>query len=118
MTPWPSSSPRNERPSGGSQRETPRDAQGQIQSQPTYKPIDKRVLEERLVALGITDKQLLSDTSAFREMRAALVHEKARPSSKDTSVNYTAQDEAAKAIALMERVESALRALPPVTGRI
>ena len=75
---------------------------------PKYKPIDKQPLEERLPALGVFDRALHADLADFRQARKSLVHEKPVPLSMDTSPTRTAQAEAAKAVALMYRVEEAL----------
>jgi hypothetical protein len=73
-----------------------------------YKKVDRDELEERLAPLGVSDAQLHDDLKAYREVRRALVHEKALPMSQDRSPNSTGQEEAKKAIRLMERVERAI----------
>ena len=74
-----------------------------------YRPVDKKALEERAQALGITDADLIADLKAYREVRKELVHEKAVPFSQDKSPTRVAQVEARKAADVMERLAAALR---------
>jgi hypothetical protein len=74
-----------------------------------YRPIDKKALEERAQAVGITDEELLAELGSYRQVRKELVHEKAVPFSQDKSPLRVAQVEAKKAVDLMERLEAALR---------
>jgi len=74
-----------------------------------YKRLDKKPLEERLGPLGIADDILFEEVKAFREARAALVHEKALPISQDRSPIRIAQEEAAKAVVVMTRVLAAIQ---------
>jgi len=71
-----------------------------------YKKIDWNTYEEKLRAYGITDQSLLDAAKEFRIARRELVHEKAHD---DTKEIRTGQDEARKAIALIDRVALALR---------
>jgi hypothetical protein len=81
---------------------------------PVYEKIDKKkTLEDRVQHLGILDTQLHSALKTYREARNSLVHEKAVPSSQDISPSGTGQDEAKKAVALMLRLEQALKQLQP-----
>ena len=73
-----------------------------------YRAIDKHPLEERLPALGLSDAMLRDDLKKYRESRKSLVHEKPVPLSMEASPTRVAQTEAAKAVALMERVDRAL----------
>jgi hypothetical protein len=77
-----------------------------------YRKIDKTPLEDRLAALGVEDAALLAHARAYREMRKELVHEKARPIADECSPVRVAQREAASAVALMARVDSALATEP------
>lgn len=76
--------------------------------EPTYKLIDKSHLEDRLAALGISDPQLLGDAIRLRLVCAELLHEKPEPLGREASTRNTVQDEAARAVALMARIEGAL----------
>ncbi len=73
-----------------------------------YRSIDKQPLEERLPVLGVSNQTLRDDLKKYRESRKSLVHEKPVPISMDESPTRIAQTEAAKAVALMERVDRAL----------
>jgi len=73
-----------------------------------YRSIDRRPLEDRLPALGVSDAMLRDDLKEYRESRKSLVHEKPVPLSMETSPTRVAQTEAAKAMALMDRVDRAL----------
>jgi hypothetical protein len=73
-----------------------------------YRSIDRQPLEDRLPALGVSDTMLRDDLKEYRESRKSLVHEKPVPLSMETSPTRVAQTEAAKAMALMDRVDRAL----------
>jgi hypothetical protein len=73
-----------------------------------YKPIDKLPLDQRVSALGITDTELQADLKHYREVRKELVHEKPVPLSTDRSPIRVAQEQAAKAVGLMHRIDEAL----------
>src|SRR6266446_4129045 len=65
-----------------------------------YKKIDRKTYEEKFVVYGISDADLLAAARKFREARNEMVHEKAH---EDTKYR-TAQEEARKAVALVDRV--------------
>ena len=73
-----------------------------------YKRIDKLPLDQRVSKLGITDTALQADLKNYREVRKELVHEKPVPLSMDRSPIRVAQEEAAKAVQLMHRLDEAL----------
>lgn len=70
-----------------------------------YDRIDRKPYEEKLRALGVEDEALLTAAKEFRAVRKELVHEKAYESTE----LRTAQEEAKKAIAFIERVRVAVR---------
>jgi len=70
-----------------------------------YKKVDRSPYEVKLAKLGVTDQELLDSAKEFRLVRRELVHEKAH---QDTNLR-TAQDEARKAIVLIDRIARALR---------
>lgn len=73
-----------------------------------YRSIDRQPLEDRLLALGVSDALLWDDLKDYRESRKSLVHEKPVPLSMDISPTRVAQTEAVKAVALMGRVDRAI----------
>jgi hypothetical protein len=73
--------------------------------QEKYSKIERRSYETKLRAFGITDEALLHAVVEFATARNELAHERAY----DDNELRTAQEEAGKAIALIERVRSALR---------
>ena len=74
-----------------------------------YEVIDRRVLEKRAEALGLTDPTLIEGLRAYREVRRDLVHEKALPVSQYRSPIRVAQREAQKVVDLMELLDRRLR---------
>lgn len=72
-----------------------------------YRLIDRKVIEERLIALGIADTSLIADCKAYREARRELVHEKATDPQFYETIRM-AQDVATRSVALMDRVDRAL----------
>ncbi len=68
--------------------------------------IDRKVYEDKLKTLGITDPQILAAFKHFRTVRNELVHEKAFQQSE--SDFWFAQEEAHKAIDLIDRVTKLL----------
>lgn len=75
-----------------------------------YDKIDRKIYEDKLMALGITDPQLLALCKRFRIARKELVHEKAFQQSE--SKLWGAQDEARKAINLIDRLTQLLEDNP------
>jgi hypothetical protein len=65
-----------------------------------YDKIDRKTYEDKLMALGINDPQLLASCERFRIARKGLVHEKVFQQSDF----WAAQIEARKAIDLIDRV--------------
>jgi hypothetical protein len=72
-----------------------------------YEKIDGKTYPVKLHKLGVRDQSLLDAAEDFRQARNELVHEKAH---EQTSYR-TAQEEAKKAIELIERVAVVLRGL-------
>ena len=73
-----------------------------------YDKIDRKIYEDKLKALGITDPELLALCKRFRIARKELVHEKAFQQSE----LWGAQVEARKAINLIDRVTQLLEDNP------
>jgi hypothetical protein len=70
---------------------------------------DRKLYEEKLKALGITDEELLASSKRLHEVRNELVHEKAR--SLDTAAlsnTYWAQSEATASVALVQTIAAKL----------
>jgi hypothetical protein len=73
------------------------------------KKFDRKLYEEKLKALGVTDEELLASAKRLREVRNELIHEKARPlDTAALSNNYWAQTEAAASVALVQTVAARL----------
>jgi hypothetical protein len=79
------------------------------------KCFEKMTYEEKLEVLGIDDKKLLEDCKKFRESRNDLIHEKpviwestGIPVPSQKIPIGTAQEDAEKAILLIDRVHNAL----------
>jgi hypothetical protein len=75
---------------------------------PNYAPVDSDVIENKLKALGVTDSVLLADAVRFRELRKALVHEKARLMGQGRSALTIAKQEAGQMVETMKRIERAV----------
>ena len=70
---------------------------------------DRKLYEEKLKALGITDEKLLASAKRLREVRKDLVHEKARPlDTAALSNTYWAQSEAAASVAFIQTIAAKL----------
>jgi hypothetical protein len=73
------------------------------------KKFDRKLYEEKLAALGITDTELLASAKRLREVRNDLVHEKARPlDNAALSNNYWAQAEASTSLAFIKAIAALL----------
>jgi hypothetical protein len=75
---------------------------------PTYTAVDSDVLENKLKALGVTDSVLLADAVRFRELRRALVREKARLLGQGRSALSIATEDARHMVDTMQRIERAV----------
>lgn len=67
-----------------------------------YREYDRKIYEEKLLLLGITDNDLIEQVKRFRIIRKELVHEKAH---FDIESLKTAQDEAEIAHEVMMKIE-------------
>jgi hypothetical protein len=72
-----------------------------------YNKIDRKIYEKKLQFLGINDSKLLDSCKHFRTARKELVHDKIFHQSE--SDDWFAQDEAHKAIDLIDQVSKLLK---------
>ncbi|MEX8500035.1 hypothetical protein [Leptothrix ochracea] len=73
------------------------------------KNFDRKLYEEKLKALGITDEVLLAAAKRLREVRNDLIHEKARPLDNIAlSKSFWAQTEASASVTLVQTIAAKL----------